>query len=304
MGGAHRARRILFIRASPGRSIPPGCSLPSNGEALLPIARTWGGSSGPTRPGSEIRSTGTEYGVPGTGYRIRRQGCPFAACPFAVVRSAGLRITVNVVPCPSTLRTSIRPPISEINMRQRPSPRPVPPRVGAGGEEGLEDLFQVGPGDADAGVDHLDGHRAHLVFVAAAQGPGAERERAAVGHGGQGVGPEVEEHLLERVGIALDRRAVAQLLLDADVLLVAGAEDWSVASTAAPTSVLWRPMPCGRANAWTRLAVRSMRSRASTIICTYSVRCGSSLTRSPIRRRQFCRPSRGLAIWWAMPATS
>ena len=78
----------------------------------------------------------------------------------------------------------------------------------------------------------------------------------------------------------------------------------SVASTAAFTSVLCKVMPCGRAKACTRVAVRSMRSRASVIICTYSVRWGSSFTRSPTRRRQFCTPSSGLAIWWAMPATS
>ena len=48
----------------------------------------------------------------------------------------------------------------------------------------------------------------------------------------------------------------------------------SVATTAALTSVLCKVMPCGRAKACTRVAVRSMRSRASVIICTYSVRCG------------------------------
>ena len=41
--------------------------------------------------------------------------------------SAGLRITVNVVPWPRALRTSMRPPISEISIRHRPSPSPVPP---------------------------------------------------------------------------------------------------------------------------------------------------------------------------------
>ena len=52
----------------------------------------------------------------------------------------------------------------------------------------------------------------------------------------------------------------------------------SVASTAWFTSVLCRVMPRGRAKACTRLAVRSIRSSASAISCTYSVRCGSSFT--------------------------
>ena len=46
--------------------------------------------------------------------------------------SAGLRTTVKTVPCPTTLRTSIRPPISLINMRHSPRPKPGAAAVGRG----------------------------------------------------------------------------------------------------------------------------------------------------------------------------
>ena len=46
----------------------------------------------------------------------------------------------------------------------------------------------------------------------------------------------------------------------------------SVDSTTAFRSVGCKVMPWGSAKACTRLAVRSMRSRAATIICTYSVK--------------------------------
>ena len=50
----------------------------------------------------------------------------------------------------------------------------------------------------------------------AAEGVGAEGERAAAGHRRHGVGAEVEQHLLERVRVALDRLDVAQFPGDAD----------------------------------------------------------------------------------------
>ncbi len=96
--------------------------------------------------------------------------------------------------------------------------------VGAGGEEGFEDFFQVEAGDTDSGVGDVDGHGAHLVFVVSAECVGAQRECAAVGHGVYGVGAEVEEDFLEGVGIALDGRDVAEFALDLDIFALAGAE--------------------------------------------------------------------------------
>ena len=73
------------------------------------------------------RAAGGDPGAAAGGVAVSQglQGPPARAPrPFA---STGLSTTVKVVPWPSALRTSMRPPISEISMRHSPSPRPVPP---------------------------------------------------------------------------------------------------------------------------------------------------------------------------------
>ena len=47
--------------------------------------------------------------------------------PATFFASARFSTTVKVVPWPRAMRTSMRPPISEISMRHSPKPRPVPP---------------------------------------------------------------------------------------------------------------------------------------------------------------------------------
>ena len=116
---------------------------------------------------------------------------------------------VKVVPCPSTDSTAIRPPWAVTNslVIYKPRPSPCPerwaPLIKAG-----EELRQVGGCDPRTGILYL---QARFVphALQAHHNPFARR------HIADGIGEEVEQHLLQPPGIAQDHQRLArQLHLD------------------------------------------------------------------------------------------
>ena len=106
-----------------------------------------------------------------------------------------------MLPTPGVLSSHIRPPNSPTMRRDSVRPRPVPSSFGASAAallEGLEDPLLVLGRHPDAGV----GHRDHEVGPLAV---GADGHAAAVGGELDGVGEQVEHHLLEPQLVGLDR---------------------------------------------------------------------------------------------------
>ena len=108
-------------------------------------------------------------------------------------------MTVNVVPRPSWLSTSMVPPAARTmsSVVERPSPVPKPGRLG--GEERLEDAGAGGGVHARAGVGHRQHERARRRI-----GAGGDRDLAARGHRVACVHHQVEHGLLDAVGVGDD----------------------------------------------------------------------------------------------------
>ena len=128
------------------------------------------------------------------------------------------RRRVNVVPWPRRLSARRRPWWASTMSRQTERPRPVPPRPVSsgpclGGEEGVEDVPQVGRRDADAGVgDAQLGQPARWRPRRRGAGP------TPLGHGLPGVDHQVQEHLLDLCGVDPGIGAADGLEVDVDAV--------------------------------------------------------------------------------------
>src|SRR6266516_745219 len=174
--------------------------------------------------------------------------------------------------------------------------------LGFGGEERLEDMGEVGVGDA---VTRVADPELEAPGSLAGQKASPHAELAAVGHGLHGVDAEIPDGLAELLGIHAGGEALAVL---ADDFEGTGTERCSTRSTTSSrrsarlTSCL--AMGAGRAYSRKSRMIRFRRSDSRSTISTSRSRVGSwgsSLTRASMAPES---EARGLRISWAMLADS
>ena len=129
-----------------------------------------------------VRQPARRLGDHRRGLRHRRRGpiagaaaAPVAACGELDVPAPNGIVTRNVEPCPGSLSTWTSPPWSRTSSRTSARPMPLPskraPAGAADAVEALEQVRQLGGGDAGAGVPH--GEDGRVAVAAKADRDGA-----------------------------------------------------------------------------------------------------------------------------------